>query len=166
MHVSRLLNRTLEQLRMSLEETSEPLRLSDSSLGWRSGPVRRTVREGLDARGVQHPGQHHHGHDRQADGGPGPVPAAQVPREPQPDQLGQHDGAARPRLPAVHRPRHSSSPAPYTRKKPARTTPPEDRLAASRTASTSISTPSIATREAATTRGAGVSVDWALTAPA
>ena len=146
MHVSRLLTRTLAQLRTSLEAT-EP----------RARP--RPPPERLGGRRVQQPGDHHHGHDRQPDrqqrgrrrGSSTPVPAGSA-------------GPSRPGPRAQRRAFHSdqahhASPAAAARKNTVVVTPmvsrTERRLASSRTASTTSTNASRATRAAATRSGGG-----------
>ena len=90
MHVSRLLNRTLDAAARPRSRSRE--------LGRRRSATRRAVGERVDAGRVQQPGEHDHARPR-----PAPIAtsvvgaAAEVPGQPELDQLGEHDGLAGPR---------------------------------------------------------------------
>ena len=105
MHVSRLLNRTLEQLRTSLEESTEP---AGSARALRSSAPSRAR---VDAR-VQDADQHDDGRRPRARSRPQGVAAPEVPGQRRADQLGQHDRARGPTLARVSRQAHTSRPAP------------------------------------------------------
>ena len=83
MHVSRLLTKTLAQLRASLEAEYGP--------GLSAGRL-----EGLDALRVHEAGHHDQCHHPDAQGQQGRVAAAQVPGQAELDQLGQQDRATGP----------------------------------------------------------------------
>ena len=117
MHVSRLLSRTLDQLRASLrgvESDAQPAarcvgRPSASAsmlAGW-SSPTSTTTATTASTTAT-----------------PGRAAAAEAPGQPELDQLGEHDRAARPRRAAGQRPgAAASSTAPYAAKKTAVVTP-------------------------------------------
>ena len=156
MHVSRLLTRTLEQLRTSLEERrAEPRRRSR-----RASPC---VGERVDARRVEQPDQHdHRDHARARPRRQVVSAAAEAPGHAQADQLGEHDRAPRPRAargPATRRTRQQ--PAPYASEEDGSWSRPSRpgrsrRLASSSTAKhEQQQRPRRPTSDAATTSGAG-----------
>ena len=91
MHVSRLLSRTLEQLRASLEDEREPVRTGDGGSA--------LVVERLELAGWSTPARTISATTRQRDRDPGRVAAAEAPGHAELDQLGEHDRAAGPGLP-------------------------------------------------------------------
>ena len=114
MHVSRLLNRTLEQLR----DLAERGQLSRE-------PAVRPLGPGVGSSasmlaGCSRPGQHDQRRPRPAPIATSSVVAApEVPGQPELDQLGQHDRAARPGRHRCRPQAHTSRPTPYARKKTA-----------------------------------------------
>ena len=115
MHVSRLLARTLERLRESLDEpTCRP------ASAWRPGdrPGSLLLGERPQRRGVEAPDQHHHREHRQRGRDErGRAPAAEAPRDRRAGSAGPARSGARAQdsSRAAAR-RTSASPTPYTRK--------------------------------------------------